>query len=169
MSVTSRSGLFYFPFSLRPLDFLDRVAEIMDILETSVNRGKPDVGNLVELVEFLHHHFADLARGDFALARTEKFLHNIINRRVDLLRGHRPLVQRSHKARQELVAAELCAVTILFYNLGQTQLHGFISGEAFVALHASAAAAYPVAFLRYTRVDYTGVIRVAEWTFHVLT
>ena len=122
MSLTGAqvSGLsfFGFAFSLRPLDFLDRVAEIMDILETSINRGKPDVGHLVELVEFLHHHFADLARGDFTLPRTEKLLHNVIHRRIDLLRGHRPLVQCAHEARQQLVAAELGAVTILLSRPG---------------------------------------------------
>ena len=56
-------------------------------------------------------------------------------------------MQRAHEARQQLVAAELCAVAVLFYDLRQAQLHRFIGGEAFVAFQATAPPAYPVAFL----------------------
>ena len=74
-------------------------------------------------------------------------MHDVIHRRIHLLRGHRPLVQRAHETRQQFIATELGAIAVLLYHLGQTQLHRFISGEALVALEATAATAYPVAFL----------------------
>ena len=70
-----KSGSVFFSSRFRcgSLYFLDRVAEIMDILEASINRGKADVGDFIQLVEFLHHHFADLARRNFTFARARSF------------------------------------------------------------------------------------------------
>ncbi len=54
--------------SLRLANFPDGVAEILDVGEALVHGGEADVGHLVELAQFLHHHFAQAARIDFALA-----------------------------------------------------------------------------------------------------
>src|SRR5450631_1457265 len=77
------------------LDFLQCVAEISHVLEAAVHGCKADVRHLVELVELLHHHFADLPRWDLALTEAKDVLYDAFDRLIDILGGHRPLVQRT--------------------------------------------------------------------------
>src|SRR6266567_731287 len=69
----------------RRLDFFQRVAKIGRVLEAAVDGGEADVRDLVELVELAHHHFADLARWNFALAQAQYLLHDALDRMVDVL------------------------------------------------------------------------------------
>ena len=89
------------------LDFLQRVAEVGDVLEAAIDRGEADVGDLVELVELLHHHLADLPRWDLALAERQHLLHDALDRLVDVFGRHRTLVQRALEA-----VADACDVEV---------------------------------------------------------
>src|SRR5206468_13082798 len=64
----------------RRLDFPQGIMEVGGILERPVDRRKADVGDLVELVELLHHHFPDLPRRDLALAEREHLRDDAVDR-----------------------------------------------------------------------------------------
>src|SRR3546814_15089949 len=52
--------------------FGDRGREFLEILgfgEIAIDAGEADIGDIVEALERLHHHRADLLRLDFILAR----------------------------------------------------------------------------------------------------
>src|SRR5690606_20979837 len=129
-------------------------------------RGKADVGDLVELVELVHHHVADLARRHVAHAEREQSLDDALDRGVDVLGGHRALVQREPQAKHELGAAELGAPPVLLDHLRQPQLEGLVGGEALAALRAAATAPDAGALLVHARVDHLGIGRVAEGALH---
>src|SRR5678815_2530449 len=44
----------------RGFHFAQRIAEVRDIAERSIHRREANVGDLVERVQLLHHHLADL-------------------------------------------------------------------------------------------------------------
>ena len=150
----------------RRLDFLQRVAEIRDVLERAVHRGEADVGDLVELVQLLHHHLADLPRRDLALAERQHLLHDAVDRRVDVLGRHRPLVQRALEADADLRDIEVRAVAVGLDHLRQAQLDGLVGGEALLAGDAAPAPANRIAGLGHARVDDLRVGAAAEGTFH---
>src|SRR5664279_2669330 len=150
------------------LDLLQRVAEIGNVLERAVDRGEADVADLVELVEFLHHHFADQPGTYFTLAEREHLLHDAVDRRVDVIRGDRPLVQRALEPHADLCGIEVRAVAVGLDHLRQAQLHGLVGREALLAVHAAPAPANRIAGLGHPRIDDLGVGAAAEGTLHVL-
>src|SRR5262245_3096692 len=54
-----------------PLQLEHLLAEFVDALEVLVHRSEPDVRDMVHFLQLLHHHLADGARADFALAAGE--------------------------------------------------------------------------------------------------
>ena len=131
----------------RRLDFLQRIAEVGDVLEAAVDRREADVGDLVELVELLHHHLADLPRRDLALAERQHLRDDALDRLVDELGRHRPLVQRALEAVAQLADVEVGARAVGLDDLRQPQLDRLVGGEALLAAGAAAAAADRVAGL----------------------
>src|SRR5687768_11392869 len=127
--------------------------EIVCTLKTPVNRSKADICYLVQLIEFFHYHFADLARRYLPLAQTKKFLHYTIHRSIHISGRNRTLVQCPHETGQQFFAIELGTVAILFYYLRQAQLNCFIGGKAFITRKTPSAATYSVAFLAHPGVD----------------
>jgi hypothetical protein len=71
---------------------VDCIGKITDVLETLVNGGKTNVGDLVEFQQLLHHHFADLARTDLAFAQGKDFLRDMVDGSIDQFGGNRALV-----------------------------------------------------------------------------
>jgi hypothetical protein len=148
------------------LHFFYHVMEIIGTLKAPVNGGKANIGDLIQFVEFLHHHFPDFARRDLSFTQAQKLLHNAIDCRINVTGWNRTLMQCAHEAGKQFLAGELCTVTILLYYLGHPQLDRLISRKTFVAGKAATAAAYSVAFLAHSRIDYASVFRTAKWTFH---
>src|SRR5437870_423167 len=151
----------------RGLDFLQRIPEIGDVLEAAVNRRKANVGDLVELVELLHHHLADLARGNLALAQSEHLLHDALDSLVDVLGGHRPFVQCALEAVANAGGIEIGAGSILLDDLRKTQLRRLVGGESLLAGKAAPPSPYGVACFRDARIDDLRVGTAAEGAFHV--
>src|SRR5262249_26259387 len=87
------ASLLFRRLARRGNDFLDGVAEIRDVLEASIDGREADVGDLVQLVELLHHHLADLPRADLTLAQAQDALGDPADGLVDVLGGNRALVQ----------------------------------------------------------------------------
>src|SRR2546423_12188646 len=64
----------------RSFDFLHRFAEIIRSFEAAVDRGEPDVGDLVELRQFTDDEVADPAGGHLAFAEGAQPLDDPIHR-----------------------------------------------------------------------------------------
>ena len=60
------------------LHFLDGVLEIVHALEAAIDGGETDIGDLVEPAQLPHHHLADAARLDLALAESEERYRSVI-------------------------------------------------------------------------------------------
>src|SRR5829696_811749 len=73
------------------------IPEILDIREALVDRREADVGDLVELAQLLHHHLAQPARVDLALAQGEHLLLDARDGGVHELHADRALVQRPRR------------------------------------------------------------------------
>src|SRR5688572_3032358 len=147
-------------------DFADRVPEIVDVGEAAVDGGEADVGDLVELAQLLHHHLAQPAGVDLALAQREHLLLDALDGGVDELGGHGPLVQRPLEAGAQLLRRELLAHALRLHDLRHAQLGGLVGREALVANLAAAPPADRVALLAHARVDHLGVLGVAEGALH---
>src|SRR5512135_1506175 len=148
------------------LDLQDGVAEIVDALEVLVHRGKADVGDVVHFLELAHHQFADGARLDLALAQREDARLDAVDRVVDVVRGHRPLVQRAHEAGADFFAVVGGAIAVGLDYRGHREFHPLIGGEALAAFLALAPAAYARRVFGQARVDDRGIVSFAEWAFH---
>src|SRR6478736_93821 len=148
------------------LDFLQRVAKIGDVLEAAVHRGEADVADLVELVELLHHHLADLAGRNLALAQRQHLLDDPLDRLVDVFGRHRTLVQRALEAAANAVHVEVRSRAVLLDDLRQPQLGRLVGRKALLASGTAAAPADGIAGLGNARVDDLRVFAAAERTLH---
>src|SRR5581483_6272429 len=124
------------------------------------------VRHLVEVIELLHHHLADLARRNLALAQRQDLLHDPIHRRVDLLGRNGTLVQRAREAVADLGRIEIRARAIGLDDLRQAQLGILVRGEALLAVLAAAPAANAVARLGHARIDDLRLAAAAERALH---
>ena len=150
----------------RRLDFLQRIAKVGDVLERAIHGGEADVADGVELVQFLHHHLADLPRRDLALAERQDLLDDAVDGGVDVIGGDRPLVQCALEARADLLGVEVGTVAVGLHHLRQPQLDGLVGGEPLLAGDAAAAAADGVAGLGDARIDDLRIDAAAERTLH---
>lgn len=147
-------------------DFGDRVLEFRHILETLVDRGKADVGDLVQTLELTHDKFTDVPGDHFTSTAGEKFFFDSLNGAIDCLGGHRAFAQGQHKAGPQFCRIELRTTAILLDHDRHLQLDAFVGSEPLIAMRAPTAAANGIPFLGHTGVDHLSVIVVAEGTFH---
>src|SRR6185436_9697330 len=126
----------------RRFDFLDRVAEVGNVLERPVHGREADVADLVELPQLVHHELADLPRRDLALTERQHLLDDALDRRVDVLGRHRSLVQRALEADADLALVEVGARAVALDDLRQAELDVLVGREALLARHAASAAPY---------------------------
>jgi hypothetical protein len=68
---------------------VDFFAELVEVLEAPVHRGKTDIGDFVELAQLGHHQFTDHQRFDFALAGGAQAALDVRQRRFQALDAHR--------------------------------------------------------------------------------
>src|SRR2546427_2505127 len=144
----------------------DRLAEVVDALKILVDGGEADIGDIVHLLQLAHHHLADHAARDLALAEREDALLDPVDRLVHVLGRHRPLVQRAHEAGADLLAVVGNAGAVGLDHHGHRELDALVGGEALAAGLALAPPARAVAVLGLARVDHRGVLGLAERAFH---
>src|SRR5262249_42770779 len=140
--------------------------EITHVLELAVDRSKPNVGHLVEILEVLHYGFAQCRRGNFAPVPGVDFGLDTADDGIDLLVAHRALVAGAEQAATQFLAIELLARLVLLDYLERRFLD-LLDGER--AALAGAADAPPPdgeAAAGRARVDDLEVAFVAERTFH---
>src|SRR5690606_13377233 len=98
-----------------------------------------------ELAQLVHHKFAYLARGYLAFAQSEDLVDDPLNRRVDVLGGHRPLVECALESDANPALVEVRTRAVAFHDLRQSEFHRLVGREALLTGHAAATAANRVA------------------------
>ena len=65
MDEGGKESLFFSALARQDFQFIH---ELVDVFKLAVDRGKPDVGDLIEIVQFFHHFLTDRVAGQFGLA-----------------------------------------------------------------------------------------------------
>src|SRR5882762_4810456 len=100
----------------------------------SLRKGKrTECGDIVHLLQLAHHHLADHAARHLALAESEDALLDPVDRLVDVLGRHGPLVQRTHKAGAKLLAIVGDAIAARLHHHGHRKLDALVGREALPA------------------------------------
>ena len=77
----------------RMRDFTHQVGKRVDVFEVAIDRREADVGHLVDLLQFLHDHLADLLRRNLTFAERQQLLFDARDRGIDRFDRDRPLAQ----------------------------------------------------------------------------
>jgi len=101
----------------------DEFAEILGLAEIAVDRGKADIGDLVERRQRLHDQLADHVARDVGFARAFELAHQRIDDALDAVGLDRALAQRDVDRAGQLVAVERLALRVLLDDRQLAQLH----------------------------------------------
>src|SRR5690606_33155185 len=145
---------------------LDLALELGHVLEAAVDGRETHVRDLVETAQLLHDQIADQPARHLALAERLQVMHDPLNRLLDVLRLHRPLLQRREHAVAELRLVERLAALVALRHLRQQELGRLERREALVAGQTLAASAHLPALAGEPRVDHLRVLVIAERAVH---
>ena len=115
------------------LDFLD---ESTYVLEPSINRGEPDIGDRIELTKLFHDRRSDLMSRDLALLFDVEALFDELDDVFLLLGWNRPLLAGLHQAAEELAAAEIFAPAVRLDHQIRNGFDLLVGGESAAAIQA---------------------------------
>lgn len=144
------SGLFLSSFPCQHFEFIH---ELVDVLELAIDRGKPDIGDLIDIVQFPHHLFPDGIAGQLRLAHFLYPFFDAIRDRFDRRDADRPFFTGFRNTRQNLQAIERLPAAVFFHDHRQTFFHAFVGRVSAFAGEAFTPAANHLAFLRHTGID----------------
>src|SRR5437867_249021 len=133
----------------------------------AVDRGEPDVRDLIQLVEGLHHALADLARFHLVEALAEKIRLQPVDDRVKPLGRDGALLARPQEPVQDLLAAERLPPAVLLDHEERRRLDCLIGREPPLALETLAAAADRLPLLGGAGVDHLVLQVAARRALHV--
>ena len=107
---------FYFRFisSRFPKEIFQFIHEFVDIFELSVDRGKPDIGDPVQAMEFFHHLFADLRTPDLPLPLLLEMEFDTVDDLLNDVDADRPLLAGLLQTVEDLETIERFSSSILF-------------------------------------------------------
>src|SRR5437868_9677222 len=133
---------------------LELAHELAHVLERSVHRGEPHVGDLVEAGELPHHRLADEGGRDLLLAHLLKAALDAVHDGLYLLGGDGPLAAGQFQAGDDFLPVEGLAAAVLLHHHGKDLLDPFVGGEAALAAEAFAPAADHGPLVGKPRVDH---------------
>src|SRR5262249_35969414 len=119
----------------------DKIAEILGFAEVAVDRGKADIGDLIETRQRIHGETPDHPARDIGLARTLQLAYQRVDNALDPLGLERTFTQGDVDRSGELVAVEGLALAVLLDHRQLAQLHALEGREAGPAIRAEASAA----------------------------
>src|SRR5262249_26632599 len=117
-------------------------------------------------VELAHHHLADLARGNLALAEAQDLLDDAFDGLIDVFGRHRAFVQRPLEAVADARHVEICARAVLLDDLRQAQLAVLVGREALLTRRAAPRPADRISGFGSPGVDDLRIRAAAERAFH---
>ena len=108
---------------------IDELSELLGVLELTVDRGEAHIGDLVDEAQALHHHLADLGRGDLLLlAAIEQTLY-LIYQAGDLVLGNRALLARDLDGAAQLIPTKRLTAPIGGLDHHQAHLFDLFEGR----------------------------------------
>src|ERR1700693_636266 len=123
---------------------LEQVLELgqerFHVLKIAVNRGKPDICNLIERNQPAHEQLAYFGGRHFAIRRLGKLRSDGIHYLGQLGHGHRPLFAGLEEPFKHLLAIEFFAPSISFDDHIGDFVTTLVGGEAALTLQALTAA-----------------------------
>src|SRR5687767_923089 len=139
---------------------------LVDVLELPVDGGEAYVGDLVELLQVLHHEIAQLEGRDLLLRPLVQPRLDVGHHVVDRLHAHRALLARFEDGAAELLAVEGLTATVALDDVREDVLDVLVGRIAAMTFQAFAAPPDELPFPAYARVD-DPIFRVtAEGAFH---
>src|SRR5271155_854172 len=147
----------------QPLQF---VHEFLYVLEIQINRRKPNVGDLVQLLQMAHQQAADFRRGALAIRSLAYECLGLIHDGLELANGHGPLFARFQQSLQNLLALKFFAAPVLLDDHVRNFVNAFVGGEPALAFYPFAAPPDQVAGAPFARVYYLVIQMRAEGTLH---
>ncbi len=153
-------------FAALPSQRLKLIHELVDVLELSIHGRKPDIGDLVQLVQLLHDFFTHNPTFDFTFAHLLDPLFDPVSCSFDGCRADRPFLAGFFHPGEDLGSVERLAATIFLHDDRKILLHSFVRRIATLAPETLAAAADDLAFFGHAGVDHLVFEIIAERTFH---
>lgn len=141
-------------------------AEIIKVRKLAVDRRKPDVCDVVQLLEFTEDRFADHAGWYFRAARFEQSCFNALNEGIYLPFTDGAFGERHPEFLAKLVGVELFAAVVLLHDHQADWRQSFVRGEAAIADGAVAPTTNGIAATQFPAVDNTRVAGVAIGAAH---
>jgi len=149
-----RSHLFQFAF------------EFPDVLEPPIDRREPNIGDLVQRFQLLHHHLSDEPRRDFRVLQPLAGVLHLADEPVNRFSRDGALGQGDIHPATQLLPAERLAPTILLENY-QRNLSLFVGRITPLAAEAFPPPPDCRAVADDARVHYPVVEVIAEGAFHL--
>lgn len=140
--------------------------ELEDVLELPVNGCKPDIGDLVQNLEFFHHKPAYFGRSDFLVGTVLEIGFDLIYDLFQLGYGNGPFFAGLQQALKELLAVEPLPLSILFDDHVGYFFDLLVGGESFLALEAFPAPADAEAVFAFSGIDHLAFGMITERTSH---
>src|SRR5262245_40274780 len=145
------------------------VGKLVDVAKMTIHRREPHVRHFIEPFQFLHYETADIGGRDL-------FVRPILQRRLDAVgdrfqvrHPHRPLLARFQQPRDQLLALEPLARSVLLHHHVGDLVDPLVAGEAFAALEALAAPPDHLALARFPRIDNLIAQMRAVRALHTIT
>src|SRR5688572_15711663 len=147
------------------------VGKVIHVAEVAIDRRKPHVRHLIELLQLRHHERAQFASQDLALWTVVEDLLGAIGDLVDVRRFDGPLLAGLEQAGHELRALEALTGAVFLHNHVRDLFDPFIAREAFLArlVQTLAAATNDIALAALARVDHLVADIPAERTLHPIS
>ena len=140
-----------------------------NIGEGTVHRSKADVSHFIQLLQFFHHHFTNLAGGDFGLQVVIGQLFDGIDNAVNFCSRNRALMAGSNNTVAQFLGIKELTAVVLFNDQQLLHFHLFVSGEAAAAVDAFTAAANGITVIGGAGVYNAAVSAITELAFHTCT
>ena len=160
-------GLLQFAARVGTQQFLDLRDERVHVLELTVDRGEPHVGNFVQILQFLHDDLADKGTADLLLHHVVQASFDLGHDGFHLFHGDRALFAGSYDAVQHLVAVEGFTAAVPLDHHEEDFFHLLVRGKALAAFFAFSAPADGMTLLGRTGVDDFGIRGFTKRTFHI--
>ena len=145
---------------------LQLVHELFDVLELPIDGCKPDIGNLVELMQLFHDFLSHHSALDLCFAHFLNPLFDSISHGFDGAGADRPFFTGFLEARENLRTVKGLTATVFLHDNWKNFFDTFVGRIATLTPKAFATATNNFAFLGHTRIDHLVFEFIAEGTFH---
>jgi hypothetical protein len=145
----------------------DFLGEFTHFTELLINGGKADIGDLIKLLEALHHHVADLFCGNFPAHFIIKALFDITDNLFNAGIRYIPLLTGAKYALDNLLTVKLLPPAILLDDK-KGDIFNLLTGcKSLVAIEAFPPAPDECAITTTARIHHLAVILSTKWTLHL--